>query len=111
MLLILAGAAISLTLGNDGIFKKAQDAVDKYIDVSEKEKNMLIDLDSSLDDIIGDPIPVKTEEELLKIGSGEKIEVDGVEYYFNTGRRYVLQNNIETSEEYEKIAEMVRIKK
>ena len=35
VLLILAGTAISLTLGEDGIFKKAQDAVDKYKEAAE----------------------------------------------------------------------------
>ena len=73
VLLILAGTAISLTLGEDGIFKKAKDAVDKYKDVAENEKNMLYNLESDMEDIIGDPIPVKNAEQLLKIGSGEKV--------------------------------------
>ena len=110
VLLILAGTAISLTLGEDGIFKKAKDAVDKYKDVAENEKNMLYNLESDMEDIIGDPIPVKNAEQLLKIGSGEKVEVDGVDYFYNSGRKYVLENNIETSKEYEKIAEKVKNK-
>ena len=110
VLLILSGTAISLTLGEDGIFKKAGDAVNKYIEAAEHEKNMLYNLESDMDNIIGDPIPVKTAEQLLKIGSGEKVEVDGVDYFYNEGRKYVLQNNIETSIEYEKIAEKVKNK-
>ena len=66
VLLILAGTAISLTLGEDGIFKKAKDAVDKYKDVAEQEKNMLYNLESDMEDIIGDPIPVKTAEAIIK---------------------------------------------
>lgn len=108
VLLILAGVTLNFTLGEDGIFKKAGDAVDKYKEAQEKEKNMLMDLESSMDNITGEPIPIKTEEQLLKIGTGEKVEVDGVEYSFNTGRKYILQNDIETSKEYEKIAEKVK---
>ena len=38
VLLILAGTAISLTLGEDGISQKAKDAVDKYKDVAEMKR-------------------------------------------------------------------------
>ena len=110
VLLILAGTAISLTLGDDGIFKKAKDAVDKYRKAAEQEKNMLYNLESDMEDAIGEEIPVKTEKQLLKIGSGEKVEVDGVDYFYNSGRNYVLENNIETNTEYEKIAELVKNK-
>ena len=110
VLLILAGVALNFTLGEDGIFKKAGDAVNKYIDAAENEKNILYNLESDMDNITGDPIPVKTAEQLLKIGSGEKVEIDGVEYFFNTGRRYILQNDIKTSKEYEKIAELIKSK-
>ena len=111
VLLILAGVAISLTLGEDGIFKRAEEAADKYKEAAGNERNMLYELESDMDNIIGDPIPIKTMQQLLKIGSGEKVEVDGVEYFFNEGRRYVLQNDIETNEEYDKIAELVKNKK
>ena len=110
VLLILAGVALNFTLGEDGIFKKAGDAVNKYIDAAENEKNILYNLESDMDNITGDTIPVKTAEQLLKIGSGEKVEVEGVEYFFNTGRRYILQNDIKTSKEYEKIAELIKSK-
>ncbi len=108
ILLILSGAAISLTLGEDGIFKKAKDAIDKYKEAAEQEKNMIYNLESDMEDAIGDPIPVKTEKQLLKIGSGEK--VDGIEYFYNIGRKYVLENNIETNNKYEKILELVKNK-
>ena len=71
---------------------------------------MLYNLESDMEDAIGEEIPVKTEKQLLKIGSGEKVEVDGVEYFYNSGRKYVLENNIETNIEYEKIAEKVKNK-
>ena len=60
VLLILAGVAISFTLGEDGILRRAQDAVNKYIDAAENEKNILYNLESDMDNITGDPIPVKS---------------------------------------------------
>ena len=78
-------------MGDDGIFKKAKDAVDKYRKAAEQEKNMLYNLESDMEDAIGEEIPVKTEKQLLKIGSGEKVEVDGVDYFYNSGRNYVLK--------------------
>ena len=108
ILLILSGTAISLTLGEDGIFKKAKDAIDKYKEAAEQEKNMIYNLESDMEDAIGEEIPVKTEKQLLKIGSGEK--VDGIEYFYNIGRKYVLENNIETNNKYEKILELVKNK-
>lgn len=69
---------------------------------------MIYNLESDMEDAIGDPIPVKTEKQLLKIGSGEK--VDGIEYFYNIGRKYVLENNIETNNKYEKILELVKNK-
>ena len=110
VLLILAGTAISLTLGEDGIFKKAKDAVDKYKEAAENEKNMLYNLESDMDNIIGDPIPVKTAEQLLKVGSNEKVEVDGVDYFYNTGRKYILQNDINIDGEYDTIKEKLKNK-
>ena len=71
---------------------------------------MLYNLESDMEDAIGEEIPVKTEKQLLKIGSGEKVEVDGVEYFYNSGRKYVLENNIETNNKYEKILELVKNK-
>ena len=97
-------------MGDDGIFKKAKDGVDKYKEAAEQEKNMLYNLESDMEDAIGEEIPVKTAEQLLKIGIGEKVEVDGVEYFYNPKRKYILENNIETNIEYEKIAEKVKNK-
>ena len=108
ILLILSGTAISLTLGEDGIFKKAKDAIDKYKEAAEQEKNMIYNLESDMEDAIGDQKQIKTEKQLLKIGSGEK--VDGIEYFYNIGRKYVLENNIETNNKYEKILELVKNK-
>lgn len=39
VLLILAGVTISLTLGEDGIFKMAQDATHNYANAADKERD------------------------------------------------------------------------
>ena len=39
-------------------------------------------------------IPVKTTSQLLKIGSGETVIIDGKAYTFNEGNTYVLKNDI-----------------
>ena len=38
VLLVLAGVAINLTVGDNGLFKRAQNAADTYEQASEKEK-------------------------------------------------------------------------
>ena len=49
VLLILSGTAISLTLGEDGIFKRAQNAVDLYSEAAVKEKLELMYVDYLID--------------------------------------------------------------
>lgn len=39
-------------------------------------------------------IPIKTKEQFLKIGSGEQVNVDGINYTFDSVANYQLQNDI-----------------
>ena len=42
----------------------------------------------------GDIIPIYTEEQIKKIGSGDNIYIDGKNYIFSTQKTYLLQNDI-----------------
>lgn len=43
ILLILAGVTISLTLGDNGLFKTAQGAAKNYSDAAQQEQNLVDD--------------------------------------------------------------------
>ena len=53
VLLILAGITINLTIGDDGIIRRAQEAGKNYIDVAENEKVQLGQFTNEMDNIIG----------------------------------------------------------
>ena len=71
VLLILAGIAISLTIGNNGLFSRAKNAVDVWNETSKKEENEIGDFigvfDNTVNEIneVGTPkmrtITIKTE--------------------------------------------------
>ena len=52
VLLILAGITISLTLGQDGILKKAEEAGKNYQQAAKSENQQLQDLDATANAII-----------------------------------------------------------
>ena len=54
-------------------------------------------LDYNVDTTRYEFTPIKTAEHLQKIGSGEKIIIDGVEYEYNTNTNYKLMNDIDLS--------------
>ena len=63
VLLILAGVAISFTLGEDGIFKRAKKATETYENAQRNEEESLKELSNYLDDIInGNTNDEKTEK-------------------------------------------------
>ena len=49
VLIILAGVAISLSLGENGIFSKAQQAKQEYVNQQEKEKKEIGELTNEID--------------------------------------------------------------
>ncbi len=110
ILIILAAVSINMILGEQGIFGQAKKAANSYQGSELNDLAALESLTTELDDILARPIPIKTSEQLLKIGTGEKIEIDGTEYYFNKGRTYAIQNNIEYTGSYDAIAELIRNK-
>lgn len=52
VLLILAGVAISLTVGNNGLFTRAQDAAEKYNQSSANEQNEMNTAVNTLDNLL-----------------------------------------------------------
>ena len=51
VLLILAGVAISFTIGEEGIFRKAQDASKLYENAQENEMISLEEISNYIDDV------------------------------------------------------------
>ena len=51
VLLILAGVAINLTIGNNGIFRRAQDATNKYEQASLNEQSELDEVADIIDEL------------------------------------------------------------
>lgn len=54
-------------------------------------------LDYNVDTTRYEYTPIKTKEQLAKIGSGESVTIDGVEYKYNTDTNYKLMNDIDLS--------------
>lgn len=52
VLIILAGVAISLTLSDNGIFKRATEARDKYTNAAKAEEDMV----NSIDKVVNDQV-------------------------------------------------------
>ena len=59
---------------------------------------------------VGSTIPIENYEQLLKIGSGEEIEINGIKYKFDLGKTYELQNDIEFTGYYDDIANLIKNK-
>ena len=56
MLLILAGVAISLTIGQNGIFARAQNAVNVYMQATENEGTALEQIEQEIGKATGEEI-------------------------------------------------------
>lgn len=110
ILIILAAVTINMILGDQGIFTQAKKAANSYQESKKNDLTALKDLTNELDDMLASPIPVQTAEQLLKMGTGEKVEVGGTSYYFKKGRTYTIQNNIEFTGSYDTIAELIKNK-
>lgn len=49
LLIILAGISISLSLGNNGLFRKSKDAKELYVNAETEEKRKISGLEEELD--------------------------------------------------------------
>ena len=68
VLLILAGVALNLTIGDNGLFKRAQNAVEVWDKAGEKEKISLAMAAAQIDNRDSSSLKEKLEIELLKAG-------------------------------------------
>ena len=109
ILLVISGVTISALLGDDGIIRKAQQIKDMWNNVMQNEMESMEDLKNQIsEEYIEGNIPIITAEQLLKIGTGEEINVNGETYIFDKGKTYVLQNDIEYTGSYENIANLIK---
>ena len=76
VMLILAGITLNLTIGNNGLFKRAQNAVDTYEGASEKEAIEMLLAANFIDSVSGKQISKEELEETLKNQFGDKINVE-----------------------------------
>ena len=90
ILIILASVTINLTVGNNGLFKRAQNAVDTYGEVSEKEAISMILLGEAIDNnsettSLGTTLYDRTQANgtnwhIISTNKGEKIYGTGWNY-------------------------------
>ena len=116
ILIILATVTINAVFGEGGLIKQAQlskdiaanstVAEDEYLNRLMQEHANLLGEDGKLP--IGSIIPIENYEQLLKIGSGEEIEINGIIYKFDLGKTYELQNDIEFTGYYDDIANLIK---
>ena len=78
VMLILAGVAINLSLGEDGIFRRAQEGAQRYENASQNEKIELDKVSDYIDDYLNDD---KDNHQLSDI---EKAIEEGIVYKENT---------------------------
>lgn len=71
VMLILAGVAINLTIGENGIFKKSEEGAKIYQNAANNEAESLNDLDKKLENYIH-----KLEKEEIKEREGKEINVE-----------------------------------
>lgn len=112
VLLILAGVALATILGDGNIIGNAENVVGRYNNGVIVEQQLLNEIEGYLSSSIDrlEKIPVYTEEQLQKMGSGEDVIINGRIYNFGTGKTYVLQNNIEYAGTYENIGNLIKNK-
>ena len=116
IIIILATVTIKAVFGEGGLIKQAQlskdiaansiVAEDEYLNRLMQEYANLLGEDGKLP--IGSIIPIENYEQLLKIGSGEEIEINGIIYKFDLGKTYELQNDIEFTGYYDDIANLIK---
>ena len=111
-MLILAGVALATILGDGNIIGNAENVVGRYNNGVIVEQQLLNEIEGYLSSSIDrlEKIPVYTEEQLQKMGTGEDVIINGRIYNFGTGKTYVLQNNIEYAGTYENIGNLIKNK-
>ena len=87
-------------------------ALTQNVVVEARVKNSVTDIVSNtltISNILqSGTIPISTQEQLLKIGTGEVIKIDGNLYMLETTSKYELKSDIEFTENYQEIASVIR---
>ena len=89
VLLILAGVVVNLSLGENGIIKKAQTAVDKYKQAAENEQIEIAKIENEIDSYVGGNRDYATEingikdriTELENVTRNTKNTMSGTEHF------------------------------
>ena len=69
VLLILSGVAINLSLGQEGIFKKAKNATEKYANASNNEIKEINNFSNTIENYINDYMNENEEDKPIKVES------------------------------------------
>ena len=98
MLLILAGVAISLTIGNNGIFTRAENATEKYEEARRNEEDEMQKAENFIDDYLSG-----------KLVNKDEVKVEGVTipkgFYYVGGTKesgIVISDKVEDENKYSK---------
>ena len=111
VLIILAGVSLNAVIGENGIITIAKEQKNAMDESARQEANEMAMLQEELNNKLTNEegiIPIFTSEQLLKIGTGEKVVINGIEYTLEKGKNYVLQNDIEYTGNYDEIADMIK---
>ena len=89
-----------------------QISVNQNTVIKAKVQNSITDIMSNtltIDNILQSGIiPISTKDQLLKIGTGEVLEIDGKLYAFGTSNTYELKNNLEFTGDYREAASRIQ---
>ena len=76
ILIILAGIGISMVLGDNGLINKAKNGAESYKNAANEEQNMLKEIDTNVENLLGKNLNVKLENkniELVKINNTDEV--------------------------------------
>ena len=108
VLLILAGVTINLTLGENGIFKLAQQAVKNYMEAQDRELAELAEFENSLNNMLSGNSSGNEEtppQEIVLDGSWSSANKVNKPKLENTGLEPVIINNDGTTSEIDNTKE------
>ena len=110
IIIILATVTINMAFGDNGLIKQAELAKDMTANSIVAENEDMNRIMQEYNDImVGNKgIPITNAEQLLKIGTGEEVEINGNVYKFDLGKTYVLQNDIEYIGSYDNVANLIK---
>ena len=107
VLLILAGVAISLTIGQNGIFARAQNAVNIYEQAAENEQSALEDFATTIDKATGNYV---ANREGLQVGQYVEYVPDTYVNPTDSSSNYTLSTDVSGYSSEQQIAQLKDLK-